>query len=85
MIVQLALALIIVLLFVLIKRVSALGKMIEEINIKLTPPAPPAPQVKAAPVPVKKPVPAETVSYSVPNAVIAAICAAVNQYRNENQ
>ena len=87
MIIQLGLGLIIILLFILIKRVSALKKIIEEISIKLNslePVAVPEGPARAAPAPAMKPAPVAAGSAEVPNAVIAAISAAVNQYRVEN-
>jgi len=85
MIILLGLGLIIVLLLVLIGRVSALTKKIEEISEKLNPPKPVPGPAGHASAQVKKPTPAEKGSQEVPGAVIAAIGAAVKQYSAENK
>ena len=75
------LGVVIVLLFILIARVSALKKMLAALDIKLSPAAKPVAEPKAAAsVPKSKPV---TSPAAVPNDVIAAICAAVSQYSIE--
>ena len=78
--VLLGIGVVIVLLIYLIKRVSALAKIIDDFHnlIKATE------TNKVVYVPVKETASVEAVSAAVPNAVVAAISAALNQYRIDN-
>jgi len=74
---------VIILLFVLIARVSAVKKMLETLDMKLTPAKPVTAAKAVASVPKSRPASVATGPAAVPNEVIAAICAAVNQYSIE--
>ena len=73
---------VIVLLFILIARVSAIKKTLNALNMKLNPPV--AAAREAVNVPKSKPASSAAGPKAVPNEVIAAIGAAVNQYCIEN-
>ena len=80
----LGLGVVITLLFILIARVSALGKMINAIDKKLIAAAPVAEAKKVVSIPKSAAPPLGAGPVTVPDAVIAAISAAVNQYCIEN-
>ena len=76
----LGIGIVIILLIHLIKRVSSLSKMMESVSKMIS-----AIEVnRIVQVPVNETTSLEVGSVVVPNAVIAAISAAVNQYRKEN-
>jgi len=78
------LGLVIVLLFILIARVSAVKKTLEALDMKLSPAKPIARATEAVKAPQSKPASVQTGPATVPNEVIAAISAAVNLYCLEN-
>ena len=78
------LGVVIILLFIVIARISAVKKMLEALEMKLTLAEPVPVAQKAVSIPKRESVALQAGSAGIPNEVIAAISAAVNQYCIEN-